>query len=110
MKAGFIVFVVVIMAAVIVWVRRDSLGNVPLPRVLPGMHGQGLSLHDIGGLVLICMGVWGILRLLRRHRDSEEPSNPAPEEPEQDEPEYDVPDETHEQADAEPENREQNEA
>jgi len=64
-----IVLVILGTLAMLNFVRAGA--NFPLGKILPFCGGRSTSLYDFGGLVLLALTIWGILRMRQSH-DSEE--------------------------------------
>jgi len=75
MKAFKIVMIVLVAAVVLNLIRgRESF---PLPHVLPLAGGFSPGMYDIGGLGMILLCIWGLLRVSRlgRPRDDDQSSS-----------------------------------
>ena len=64
-----IIVLLVITCAVINWMRVGHFSG-PLPRVLPFLGGDKISLHDVAGIICVGIAIWGLMRLFR-NRDEE---------------------------------------
>ena len=58
-----IVVILVIMLAVLSWIRSDGRYDFDIRTIVPFMHGSDVTIYDWGGLILIALGVWGFARL-----------------------------------------------
>ena len=69
MKAAKLTILLIIMIALMHWMRGDY--DHTLPMVLPFMHGQEPSLwYDLGSLVVVVITLLGIRQLSRNRRDN----------------------------------------
>jgi hypothetical protein len=62
MKAAKVILVVLVVGALIGWVRQEnSVGHIV--RCLPFCGGHKPAIYDFGGLVLLGLVLWGLSRL-----------------------------------------------
>lgn len=82
MKAAKIILVILVISALIGWVRGGH-GPEHIARSLPFCGGHKPGLYDIGGLAVIGLLLWGLARLRNTGKpDESEEETPEPETPE----------------------------
>ncbi len=61
-KALQIGLILILMLAVLTWMRSEGRYDFDIRSVIPFMHGE-VTLYDWGGLAIILFGLWGLGRL-----------------------------------------------
>jgi hypothetical protein len=67
MRIVWTVLIVVLIAALICWVRSGSAFNVV--QALPLLGGHPPGIFDLGAFVMILITIWGVRRLTRNRSD-----------------------------------------
>lgn len=59
--------IVLVAVAILAWLREDGVYDFDLRTIIPFMHGER-GVYDLGGIALLGLGWWGVMRL--RHRSA----------------------------------------
>lgn len=74
-----IVLTVVVALSLLSWIRSEGRHAFDIRSIVPFMRGSDTTVYDWGGLVLVVVGIWGLLRLrsgstaAKGHEDVREP-------------------------------------
>jgi hypothetical protein len=66
MKAAKIAILLIIIIVLINWCRGDF--DFAIPMVLPLLGGKKPSFYDVGGAIVLVIGILGLLRLSRNRK------------------------------------------
>lgn len=69
MKLTKIVVVVLLISAVMLWIRNGDMASILESLPLVGGHRPGL--YDVGAFVMFMIVLWGIGRVARRQRNAD---------------------------------------